>query len=208
MSLMQLAQDERTSFLEFLTTLSPEQWEAPTLCEGWRVRDVVAHAVSYDELDWPGVLRRSARGRFRLGRANAVGVAANAQRSPEDLLQVLNAHLRPRGLTAAFGGMVALVDGMIHQQDIRRPLGLPRDIPAERLVPTLRSAMKAPPIGAFWRARGLRLVATDCDWSAGRGPEVRGAGEAILMAVAGRRGVVQELSGEGQGTLAGRIHAA
>jgi hypothetical protein len=33
--------------------------------------------------------------------------------------------------------MIALTDGMIRQQDIRRPLGLPRKIPAERMVPAL-----------------------------------------------------------------------
>lgn len=205
MGLMQLAQDERTDFAEFLATLSPQQWEAPTLCTGWHVRDVVAHTISYDELDAFGLLRRFAKGGFLLGRVNAVGVAEYGARSREDLLNVLNAHLRPRGLTAAFGGIVALVDAMIHQQDIRRPLGLRRDIPAERLEAALGAAMKAPPIGAFWRARGLHLVATDCGWSTGRGPKVCGAGEALLMAIAGRRGVVAELRGEGQRTLADRI---
>lgn len=54
-------------------------------------------------------------------------------------------------------------------------------------------------------ARGVRLVATDLRFSAGIGPEVRGAAEALLMTMAGRRGVVGELSGPGQAKLAGRI---
>ena len=49
------------------------------------------------------------------------------------------------------------------------------------------------------------MVATDIGFSAGAGPEVRGTGEALLMAIAGRRGVVGELSGPGQGKLAGSI---
>jgi hypothetical protein len=73
------------------------------------------------------------------------------------------------------------------------------------LLPALSFARFAPPIGAFWRARGLRLVASDLGWAAGRGPEVRGPGEALLMAISGRRGVVQELTGPGQATLASRI---
>jgi len=63
----------------------------------------------------------------------------------------------------------------------------------------------APDIGGFWRIRGLRLVATDLGFSAGRGPPVRGPAEALLMTIAGRRGVVSELSGPGRATLADRI---
>ena len=37
---------ERQALLELLETLTPEQWNAPSLCAGWRVRDVVAHMVS------------------------------------------------------------------------------------------------------------------------------------------------------------------
>jgi hypothetical protein len=105
------------------------------------------------------------------------------------------------------GGAIGLTDGMIHQQDIRRPLGLPRTIPAERLVPALRTALFAPTLLGVVRVRGVRLVASDLDWSFGRGPEVRGPAEAILMTVAGRQAAVGELSGPGQPQLARRVAA-
>ncbi|WP_344680925.1 maleylpyruvate isomerase family mycothiol-dependent enzyme [Saccharopolyspora taberi] len=202
-SLMDLARAEREDFAEFLATLTPREWEAPTLCEGWSVQDVVAHVISYDELTGRELVRRLGRGGIR--RANAAGVAEYAPRGPEALLALVRAHTTPRGLTAAFGGRIALLDGMIHHQDIRRPLGRPREIPPDRLRAALRFALVAPPVGAFWRARGLRLVPTDLDWTTGRGPEVRGPAEALLLAVAGRRGVVDELSGPGKEKLAGRI---
>jgi hypothetical protein len=82
---------------------------------------------------------------------------------------------------------------------------LPRVIPPQRLLVALRWPMIGPDIGGLWRIRGVRVVATDIGFSAGTGPEVRGTGEALLMAIAGRRGVVGELSGPGQGKLAGRI---
>lgn len=197
--------EERADLAAFLATLRPQQWEAPSLCAGWRVRDVVAHVISYDELDGRGLARRLVQGRFIPHRANAVGLAQYRAHSPDELLAVLRDHLEPRGLTAAFGGAIALVDGLIHHQDIRRPLGMPRDIPAERLLPALRGALAAPVIRGFWRVRGVRLIATDLDWSVGAGPEVRGAAEELLMTIAGRRGVVGELSGPGRHTLAGRI---
>src|ERR1700678_1954715 len=37
---------ERQALLELLETLTPEQWDAPSLCAAWRVRDVVGHMVS------------------------------------------------------------------------------------------------------------------------------------------------------------------
>jgi uncharacterized protein (TIGR03083 family) len=208
MNLKQMAREERGEFAAFLATLSPEQWNAPTLCTGWRVRDVVAHVISYDELSMRDVLRRFGRNRLDLDRVNADALAYLADRSPDELLALLEAHVNPRGLPAAFGGMVALVDGLIHHQDIRRPLGLPREIPPVRLQQTLRSALLAPPTGAFWRTRGLRLAPTDLDWASGRGPEVRGPGESILMAMAGRPDALDELSGPGLSTLAKRVPSA
>jgi uncharacterized protein (TIGR03083 family) len=106
---------------------------------------------------------------------------------------------------AALGGRVALVETLIHHQDIRRALGQPRTVPAERLLPALRTALIAPDFGGYWRIRGIRLAATDLDFAAGLGPGVRGAAEVLLMAIAGRRGVVRELSGPGKAKFAARI---
>lgn len=207
MDVTHLARDERADLADFLSTLSAPQWDAPTLCQRWRVRDVVAHLISYDDLDARGLLQRFIRGRFNADRANAVGVAEHNTRTPEDLLACLKDHLAPQGLPAGFGGRIALVDGLIHHQDIRRPLGQTRQIPPERLRPALSFALIAPPIRGFWRARGLRLVATDLDWVGGWGQLVQGPAEALLMAIAGRRGATEQLSGPGQPVLTARIGA-
>jgi uncharacterized protein (TIGR03083 family) len=166
---------------------------------------VVAHAISYEELDFRGLTRRMAAGGFHPDRANQVGVDELRDLSPDDLLALLRRHLTPRGLTAWFGGMIALTDCLIHHQDIRRALGRPRAVPADRLRPVLRAALAAPQVGGAWRTRGLRLVATDLPWSAGFGLEVAGPAESVLMAIAGRRGVTGELSGPGAPTLTARI---
>jgi hypothetical protein len=49
---LDLARAEREDFAAFLETLSPEQGESPTLCDRWNVREVAAHAISFDELGW------------------------------------------------------------------------------------------------------------------------------------------------------------
>ncbi|MDQ2628338.1 MAG: maleylpyruvate isomerase family mycothiol-dependent enzyme [Actinomycetota bacterium] len=200
-----LAEAERADLAVLLKSLALPQWQAPSLCAGWTVRDVVAHLLSYEELGPAEVVRRFARGRLRLSGANAIGLAECANLDSRQLVDLFDRSIRPRGLTTAFGSRIALLDGMVHQQDVRRPLGLPRDIPADRLIPALNFARFAPPIHARSRIRGLRLIATDVDWTAGRGPDVHGRGEALLMAMAGRRGVTPELEGPGVPLLHSRI---
>lgn len=190
---------------DFLASLRSEQWDHATLCAGWRVRDVAAHVVSYEEHGPADLITRLAKARFRPGRVNEVALAESAARDPQELVDDLRRHLTPHGATARFGGRVGLVDALIHHQDMRRPLGMPRPIPPERLLCALPFAVTAPPLRGFWNARGVRLVATDVDWSRGRGPEARGPAEALLMVLAGRRGVARELTGPGASILRRRL---
>ena len=201
MTTMQMACEEREDFAGLLAGLSPAQWERPSLCERWQVRDVVAHVLSYDELSRWQLVRRFVKGGFWPPRINAIGVAEYAVRSPEQLADLMRSCIPPRGLTAAFGGMIGLVDGMVHQQDIRRPLGIPRVIPEQRLRTVLNYAIGSPAIRGARRARGVRLVATDLDWQHGSGPDVTGPGEALLMAMAARGDALNQLAGPGKAFL-------
>ena len=202
-SMMDLAYEERSDLAAYLRTLADDDWNATSLCDAWSVKDVVAHVVSYEALGVAGLVKRFVRG--RLLRANEVGVRDFARYTPAELMNFLEAHLHPKGLTAAFGGMIALVDGTIHHQDIRRTLGHPRTIPPERIKRILPLIPGNPRLGAGRRIKGLRLRATDVDWEHGTGPDVVGPGEALLMAMSGRRIAVAELSGPGQPTMAERM---
>jgi uncharacterized protein (TIGR03083 family) len=201
--LMSMAHAERADLLAFVTTLSPQQWRAPSLCAGWTVKDVVAHVISYEDLGTVGLIKRFAKG--RVVRTNQVGVDEFAALSPEELIEFLSHHLHPRGLTAGFGAMIALVDGTIHHQDIRRALDRPRTIPASRLRKVLGLVPNNPRLGARRFIKGLRLQATDVDWAHGRGPEVTGPGEALLMAMNGRAAALADLDGPGHATLTARL---
>src|SRR5665648_501152 len=61
-----------------------------------------------------------------------------------------------------------------------------------------------PVLGAPSRIKGLRLTATDVDWSVGDGEEVTGAAEALILAMSGREVVLPELVGPGVARLAAR----
>lgn len=202
---LEMARDERTEFAAFLETLSEEDWATPSLCEGWSVRDVAAHVISYDELSFGDSLLRFARAGFNLGRSNEARIAEVAKRSPQELVALYRKYADPRGALRLMGGRVALMDAFIHQQDIRRPLGRPREIPADRVTRVLEYAFGAPPIPVKRNARGLRVVASDMEWQRGEGPEVRGPGEALLMTLAGRGAALDDLSGPGLSTLAPRV---
>ncbi|MGQ0624896.1 MAG: maleylpyruvate isomerase family mycothiol-dependent enzyme [Sporichthyaceae bacterium] len=202
---MALAAQERADLADLLDTLSPQQWRHPTLCEGWTVRDVVAHVISYEGIGPLGVAAAFVRGGLSPTRINRVRLAAYRDHEPAQLVAILRAHLRPRGLTAGFGGGVGLTDCLIHHQDILRPLRLARDVPSERLREALSVALKAPTLPARRNAKGLRLVATDLDWRHGAGAEVRGPGEALLLALAGRAEGLTDLAGPGLTRLEGRL---
>ncbi|KAA0094628.1 maleylpyruvate isomerase family mycothiol-dependent enzyme [Mycolicibacterium sp. P1-18] len=205
MTPLDLARRERAEFADFLSGLTTEQWDHPSLCAGWSVRDVVAHCVSFEGLTARELATRFVRGRLQTDRINALAVAALEDRSTGQLVDVLRDNAEPHGLGGGFGGRVALTDNMIHQQDIRRPLRLPREVPAESLRTALDFVRYAPTIRGAWRARGVRLVATDGDWSHGTGPEVRGTGEALLMVMAGRPDALADLEGAGVNALTARL---
>lgn len=202
---MHEAELERRDLLDLLETLSPEEWATPSLCAGWTVRDVVAHLLSFEDVGYREVGRQLLPARFSFDRLNEHFLRRRRDLGDDGLVELLRSHLRPSGITAARGGAVGLVDGLVHQQDVRRPLGRPREIPADRLRYALRFAVTAPPLRGFWQVRGTRVVATDVDFAHGRGPEARGPGETVLMVLSGRRGVARELAGPGAARLQQRL---
>jgi uncharacterized protein (TIGR03083 family) len=55
---LHLFHEEREAFLDLLASLTPAQWDAPTVCPGWSVKDTAAHLLGDD-------LSRLSRGRDR-----------------------------------------------------------------------------------------------------------------------------------------------
>jgi uncharacterized protein (TIGR03083 family) len=117
MDIRRLAREERADLAAFLATLSSQQWQAPTLCARWRVREVVAHVISYDDLDTRGLLTLAVRGRLRPDRVNDLALARYHAHAPEQLLDLVRQHLQLRGLPAELGGRVALdVPGFVNRR--------------------------------------------------------------------------------------------
>lgn len=191
---------ERADLAEFLHTLSDEDWMAPSLCAGWRVRDIVAH-TSLDAIPlgtYLGVMVRKPS----IERVNNHFVDMAKDLPISEVLRNFESGVEP-GTWGKLMPAALHTDAMVHHQDIRRPLHMPRAIPVQRLI----FALDHPDFGAHPKrfTKGLRFVATDVDWAKGTGPEVRGTGEALVLAMAGRPVVLGELEGEGVPTLAQRM---
>ena len=105
---------------------------------------------------------------------------------------------------------LSVADVVVHTQDVRRGLGL-EGAPDEELLRTsldfITASKKAKLLveqkGLF---DGLRLEATDFDWSSGDGALVSGPAESLLMA-AMRRPAMDELTGDGVETLRTRVES-
>ncbi|HEX2170840.1 MAG TPA: maleylpyruvate isomerase family mycothiol-dependent enzyme [Dehalococcoidia bacterium] len=203
--------EARVRLADLLATLTPDQWERPSLCGGWKVRDVVAHLIHGAELKMsPGMIVDLAKNGFNFDKMNA-GAARRrgAGRTPEQLLAEFRAGIPSRASVPGLGPSGYLTDIVAHSYDIGRPLGLPPVATPEadlRIVAD-RAKNLGFPVGAKKRIAGLRLRASDVDWATGEGPEVSGPLEALIMALLGRKVALEDLTGEGKATLAHRFYA-
>ncbi|MDP9334078.1 MAG: maleylpyruvate isomerase family mycothiol-dependent enzyme [Actinomycetota bacterium] len=195
---------ERIELAEFLETLTPEEWDAQSLCEEWKVRDVVAHLIFVTELGVGRGLVGVAKSGFNPNKYVARAAIAAGKQPPEDLQKQLRDLASSQKLPPLRKPWHLLADTVVQHQDIRRPLGKPRAIPAERVIGALGVANGIAGSGIKQRIAGLRLIATDMEWEHGDGPEVRGTGEALLMTLSGRARSLDELTGEGVARLRAR----
>ena len=204
--------EEYADLRELLHGLSPEQWDAPSLCTGWKVRHVVGHICLGSQISPLSMPLRIVPFGFNVAKASSVlSYRYGDEHTPEQLLETfdwLSTVPGKPGLAKVVPPAEFFVDKLIHDQDIRRPLDLPRVIPADHLAAALDAL---PRIGGFLKsnrvAKGLRLVATDIDHTVGDGAEVRGPAEAIVLALSGRPVGLPDLSGAGVTTLRDRIAA-
>lgn len=194
-----LHDEENADFAAFLRELDPEDWDEPSLCEGWNVRDVVGHILYGNELKLTTLPFKLARFGFSSDRSGAhYSRERAAGRSPQQLADDFANRDPWAGTCKVFPPKLTLLDRLVHHQDIRRALDRPRDIPTERIVACLDATPKLGSVfGAKKRTKGLHLRATDVDWSWGSGPVVEGPGEALVMAMLGRAQALGDLTGDG-----------
>jgi uncharacterized protein (TIGR03083 family) len=194
---------QRTDLAEFVETLRPDEWATPSLCPNWTVRDVVAHLtltgigpvrVTAELIRYGGSLSRTSRETAR----------RRARETPTpELVALLRGMVGVRRHPVGTTYLDPLCDVLVHGQDIAVPLGRDRSMPADAAAV---AAQRIATMGYWWfarrRLRGLRLEATDVDWSFGAGEPVQGPIAVLLLVLAGRRARLDELDGPGAARLA------
>jgi uncharacterized protein (TIGR03083 family) len=201
------ARDEMLDLADRLAALDDEQWNSPSLCALWSIRDVLAHVTAGAEgaFGIVAIVGGMMRHGFSYNRWVAADGRARGQQDPAVLLQNLrNAAARRQG-TSGSRPVRSLMHVLIHGQDICRPLGIDRDLPETHVVPVAEFVENDVHIfGTKKRIAGFTLTAIDMDWSHGHGPEVTGPGEALVMMMAGRLAALDDLGGEGKDALGAR----
>lgn len=195
----------RLETADYLETLTPEQWAAPSLCTGWSVQDIAAHLVA-GAYNTPGHFFTGLIGAgFKFDKFVDNDIAVHRSATPAEgaqrLREVAGRTTSPPGPT-----LTMLGENIVHPEDIRRALkAAPGVYPADALVSVLDFYKGSNLIiGSKKRIAGLTLRATDLDWTIGSGPEVAGPGVALLQAMTGRKAALDDLKGDGVATLQSR----
>lgn len=197
---------ERLSVVALLVALTPEEWAAPSLCGEWTVREVAAHLTTTTrETPWD-VARAVVRARLSFDRMTRdVARRLAAQHSTDEIVDRLRESAESSRRVVLSAPMDPLMDVVVHAQDIARPLGRDHRTPTPVSVATAAYLAGNRLMGGPKRVRGLRLVASDADWSHGAGLEVAGPVTDLVLAVAGRPAGLTALRGNGVPELAARL---
>ena len=195
---------ERAALADDLERLTAEQWDPPSLCDKGSVRDVVAHMTASARIGVPTFFGKMLASGFSFGRMQTKDIRAQRGTSPADTLARFRAEVsstkHPPGPTTSWLG-----EALIHAEDVRRPLGIAHTYPldaAAQVADFYKGSNLI--VGAKKRVAGLRLRATDTDWSHGDGPEVAGPVMSLVMSMTGRTPALDDLEGEGVATLRSR----
>lgn len=183
---------------DLLVAAAPDVWDAPSLCESWRTREVVAHVTMparYTETEFMAALA-DVGGDFT---ALSNAVAARDGALPADsLLADLRSAVLHRWEPPGGGPAGALSHAVIHSLDIVEAVPLPYRVPAEplRAVLDLVAVEGAPSLFGTDLA-GVELRADDLDWSSGAGMLVTGPAQALALVACGRLLPAGRLGGPG-----------
>jgi uncharacterized protein (TIGR03083 family) len=187
-SLMAAVAAQRRDLAALLADLAPEAWDHPSLCAGWRVRDVVAHLTMPFRYPARRFLAEMIKARGNFDRMADRCARRDGQAPPEELLAVLRQHERNPWKPPGGGLAAALTHDVIHGQDIAVALGIEHPVPEERLRIVLPALTTQKSLKHFRSdLAGIELRASDIDWRFGSGAPLVGSAQDLALALCDRK---------------------
>lgn len=191
--------EQRRALVGLLESLSAGDWDHPSLCNGWTVRQVAAH-LALQNTSWAAMPRVVAAAVRHQGVNGAIH--AMACRHAATPTEVIIAEIRDRiGAHRPLPTVTfreTAIDYLVHGMDIAIPLGRPMKMSPDLAVLAADRVWSAPRMfHARKKLAGYRLIADDAWWSAGKGQEVGGPVSALLLLLTGRPAALPLLTGPG-----------
>lgn len=190
--------EEFTALADLLDATGPQVWDAPSLCEGWRTREVVAHMTMPVRYPGPAFMAEleAAGGDFtRLSNTVAAhdGALPTQQLLADLRSEVLHSWQPPGG-----GQDGAFTHCVVHCLDIIEAVPLSRRVPDGRIMRVLSLVADPAAPNLFGTdLSGVTLRADDIEWTYGRGVLVEGPAQALVSVACGRVLPAGTLRGEG-----------
>jgi uncharacterized protein (TIGR03083 family) len=188
---------ERRELAALLSDLTAQDWDAPTLCDGWRVREVVAHITMPFRYSLPRVMLELAKARGDFNKmADRCARQDAASLSPDELVTSLQENVNHPWKPPGGGAEGDLAHDVIHGLDITVAQGIDRRIPEDRLKIVL-DGIKPKNVKFFGTdLTDVVLRADDLDWSLGSGEPLSGKAQDLLLILCGRTLPPGHLTGE------------
>ena len=190
--------EEFVALADLLEAAGPAVWEEPSLCEGWRTREVVAHVTMPVRYSGPAFMAELEAAGGDFTRLSNKIAARDGALPPERLLADLRSDVLHSWQPPGGGQDGALTHCVVHCLDVIEAVPLSRRLPDRRIARVLSLVADPSAPNLFGTdLSGVTLRADDLEWSSGEGTPVEGSAQSLVLVACGRLLPEGRLRGEG-----------
>jgi uncharacterized protein (TIGR03083 family) len=190
--------EEFVALADLLEAAGPGVWEEPSLCEGWRTREVVAHVTMPVRYSGPAFMAELEAAGGDFTRLSNTIAARDGALPPEQLLADLRSDVLHSWQPPGGGQDGALTHCVVHCLDVIEAVPLSRRLPDRRIARVLSLVAGPSATNLFGTdLSGVTLRADDLEWSSGEGTPVEGSAQSLVLVACGRLLPEGRLRGEG-----------
>jgi uncharacterized protein (TIGR03083 family) len=190
--------EEFVALADLLEAARPGVWDEPSLCEGWRTREVVAHVTMPVRYSDPGFMAELEAAGGDFTRLSNTVAARDGALPTERLLADLRSDVLHNWQPPGGGQDGALTHCVVHCLDVIEAVPLSRRLPDRRIARVLSLVADPSAPNLFGTdLSGVTLLADDLEWSSGEGTPVEGSAQSLVLVACGRLLPEGRLRGEG-----------